>query len=881
MAKGKALHLILTHEQADFDAVASLLGARLLDQEAIPVLPRRLNRNVRAYLTLYGDELPFVEFNDLRKGPVDRIILVDTQSLQSVKGAHAGTQICVVDHHPPGPALDPTWETHIEEVGANTTLLVEVAQESGVDLDLVSATMLLLGIYEDTGSLTYASTTPRDLQAAGWLLEQGASLSIAADFLNHPLSGEQRRLYEHLLDMSETHIFHGISVVVAAARAQGMVDEISTLAHKLRDVFDPDGLFVLVALDGHIQMVARSTSDSLDVGTVAEHFGGGGHNRAAAALIRDRSLEQVRDDLLRLLPKFIRPPKTVGEIMSRDPQMLHPNDRIAEAARGMQRYGHEGYPVVEHGEVVGLLTRRAVDRAMAHGLGGRPVSSVMEAGNVVAHPGDSIPHLQRLMIEHGWGQIPVADPQSGEIIGIVTRTDVLQTLAEQQAGAKEPNLADKLERALPPARLLLLKLVARHAEERNDALFIVGGFVRDLLLGAPSVDFDLVVEGDAIGLARDLAAAYGGRVSSHRRFGTAKWRLDRRSPALLRALDGDGVSPDDLPASLDFVRARTEFYPHPTALPSVRRGSIKLDLHRRDFTINTLALRLDGRHYGQLLDHWGGGQDLRQGVIRVLHSLSFVDDPTRMLRAVRLEQRLGFKIEPRTLELLRQALPLLDRVSGERIRSELELIFKEDQREAIFRRLQELGLLAAIHPALRWDGWLEARFREAAAFRAPPEWKLESEPEREFLFYALLCFRLSEEDSQAIVARLHFPAAVGKAILQAGRLGRALPELRGAAPSVLTALMEDQREQALAAAHLGLADVPEAQQAVASYLERWRFVEPRTDGNALRALGLPPGPVYRRVLNRLRAAWLDGEITTEAQERRLLEQLVEEARSIG
>ncbi len=414
------MHLILTHEQADFDALGASLGASLLHPQAVPVLPRRINRNVRAYLTLYGEKLPFVEFGDLPAGEIDRVTLVDTQNLASLKGLKDGASVDVIDHHRLDESINPVWKTRIEAVGASATLLVEALRDAGIDLDWVTATMLLLGIYEDTGSLSYTITTPRDLAASAWLLEVGANLDLASDFLNHPLSSEQRALYERLLESAETHTFRGVTVVLAAARAEGMVDEISTLAHKLRDLFDPAGLFVLVALDSHIQLVARSTSDAVNVAKIAEHFGGGGHERAAAALIRDKDLEAMRQKLLELLPSLVIPPKTVGEIMSRGPQLLTPDTLIEAAAEKMQRFGHEGYPVVERGKVVGLLTRRAVDRALAHKLRGRPVSSVMDAGEVFVGPDDSIEQLQRTMIRHDWGQVPVIDPESGEVVGIVT-----------------------------------------------------------------------------------------------------------------------------------------------------------------------------------------------------------------------------------------------------------------------------------------------------------------------------------------------------------------------------------------------------------------------------------------------------------------------------
>jgi len=871
------MYLVCTHEQADFDAVASLLGVRLLDPEAMPVLPRRVNRNVRAFVTLYGDHLPFVEFGELPRTRVDRLTVVDTQSPPSIKGMREDTIVHLIDHHPPGDDLDPSWTVHIEEMGATVTLLVEEIQEAGRNPSPVQATLLLLGIYEDTGSLSYASTTPRDVRASAWLLERGADLNLVGEFLNHPLSNGQRDLYDRLSESIETHEYHGLSIIVALGEARGLVEEISTLAHKLRDVFDPDGLFVLVGLNGSVQLVARSTTDELDVGAVAEHFGGGGHSRAAAALIRERNSAQVRDELIEFLGSFIEPAPKVGEIMSRDPQLLKPDVKISEVGERMQRFGHEGYPIVESGRVCGLLTRRAVDRALSHGMGSQPVSRIMEAGDLVVRMDDSVNHLQKVMIEHGWGQVPVVDPDSGEIVGIVTRTDLLNSLGTGLEREYKPSLVGELEDALSGPRLALLHLVAREAEKRGDALYIVGGFVRDLILSAPSVDYDLVVEGDAIGLARSLVAAYGGRESSHQRFGTAKWQLDRGNQQLCAALECESLEANTLPRYLDFVSARTEFYTHPTALPSVRRGSIKLDLHRRDFTINTLALRLDGRYYGQLLDHWGGGRDLRNQKIRVLHSLSFMDDPTRILRAVRLEQRFNFQIVDRTLELLNEAISLLDRVSGERIRSEFDTIFNEPKFAVIMARLQTLGLLKAINPALVWDPWIEARMEAIRHFEPPDSWRLEEPTERDFLYYAVWLFRLTPKEVEGVGHRLRFPAVVLGDILQAVGLNSFLQSLAETpVPSTIVARLDSVRERALMASCLALNDLPEICQILKKYLGEWRFIQPKLDGEVLRAMGLSQGPIYGEILWKLRAAWLDGEIRNEVQEKALMETLVKE-----
>jgi tRNA nucleotidyltransferase (CCA-adding enzyme) len=548
----------------------------------------------------------------------------------------------------------------------------------------------------------------------------------------------------------------------------------------------------------------------------------------------------------------------------------------------MQRFGHEGYPVVRSGQVLGLLTRRAIDRAVTHGMGQQPISRVMRAGGITIAADKPITLLQDLMIEHGWGQIPVTDPMSGEIIGIVTRTDLISALGTGFEGEAEGDLLETLRAALPVPRLTLLLHIAEVAEHRKDALYIVGGFVRDLLLGSPSVDFDLVVEGDAIGLARRLAQELGGRVSSHRRFGTAKWQLDFADKRLQQLITADMDVGLDLPATLDFVTARTEFYSHPTALPSVERGSIKLDLHRRDFTVNTLAMRLDEPFRGQLLDYWGGGRDLREKRIRVLHSLSFVDDPTRILRAIRLEQRLGFEIESRTMELLREAVALLDRVSGERIRSELDLIFQEEQLAEVMQRLKELGLLEGIHAGLDWDAWLEQRFYAARSFIAPKTWDLSDLPEGNQLLYSLWLIRVEPTEIDAISKRLRFTGALKADILDAHRLCSFLCDLpSGLQVSEIVERLEDSREHSLITAFLALDHGSKAQQAIENYLTEWRNLQPLTTGDDLRALGLPPSPRYREILWQLRTAWLNGEVKDKAGEDVLLEQLLEGATSDG
>ena len=887
----KRMRIILTHEQADFDAIGALLGAFLLDENAIPLLPRRVNRNVRAFLTLYGAELPFIESRDLPAGPIEAVTLVDTQGLVTLKGVSRKTHIRVIDHHQPRPELPPEWEVTTQHLGACTTLFVESLLENNGALNPVHATLLLLGIYEDTGSLTFSGTTPRDVRAVASLLELGASLHTAGGFLNPPLSADQRLLYDRLLHGAESHLINGQTVLLACGDAGELAEEVSSVAHKLRDLLDPDALFVIVGTSEGIRMVARSTTDRINVAEVTAHFGGGGHERAAAALIHPETLVvasqgaaaesplvQVHDELLKVLPQYVKPSINVGQIMSRRPLVISPQTTIQKAAHLMQRYGYEGYPVVENGKVIGLLTRRAVDRAISHKLT-TPVASLMEAGEVTVAPQDSLEHLQTLMANSGWGQVPVVSPETGEVIGIVTRTDLLKTLSsgsEKVPGVQ--NLAARLEAVLPAARLALLKAVAAAAHERRLAVYIVGGLVRDLILERSGQDLDVVVEGDAIALAQALAEQYGGRVVSHSRFGTAKWCIENIRSRLAHSLTGDsGLDPAQLPESLDLIGARTEFYEYPTALPTVERSSIKLDLHRRDFTINTMALRLDGRHYGELYDYWGGLNDLRKGLVRVLHSLSFVDDPTRMLRAVRFEQRFGFQIESRTLQLMEEARPHLHQVSGDRLRHELDQALAEENPFAMLARLNELKLLAAIHPDLTWQSEL-APVLDAALHCSPdPAWQLPEKmghtPLPRALAYLTWLGSLGPDSGQAIGARLRLNGEILGALRGLVDTWQRLPDLLDAPPSLVVAKLESAPAVSLYGLYL-LNPFGEIHRLLLDYTLRWKNIQPATNGDLLQAMGIPPGPSYHNILYTLRGAWLDGKITTSEEERALLQELI-------
>lgn len=425
-----------------------------------------------------------------------------------------------------------------------------------------------------------------------------------------------------------------------------------------------------------------------------------------------------------------------------------------------------------------------------------------------------------------------------------------------------------LESALSPDHLHLLRLVADVAGSFGFPIYIVGGSVRDLMLGRVISDFDLTVQGDAGKLAESILRRLGGNIITHSKFGTARWTLTETT---FNRLNVPVFQADNFPPFLDFVSARSETYPSPGELPRVKRASIEEDLRRRDFTINAMAIRLDGFHFGELIDPLNGQADLGRGLIRVLHPNSFIDDPTRMFRAVRYANRYELQIESETLALINEdALNVLARLSGERLRHEFDLIFEEERPLVMLGRLEALGLPAAIHPALK-----KAETRNLAHLKVKPDEDLGRTifPDmlsfHQTLGWILYLILLSESEIEAVSERLAFPALLTKALKSASALNGDLDSFKNWKPSQWTFHLDELPTLSIFAVYLLTHET-----FLHTYLAEWQHIKPKTNGNDLKQLGLEPGPKYKKILSRLRAAWLDGQVKNIEEEKSLLDDLI-------
>ncbi len=425
----------------------------------------------------------------------------------------------------------------------------------------------------------------------------------------------------------------------------------------------------------------------------------------------------------------------------------------------------------------------------------------------------------------------------------------------------------KVKMFLGDDAMRLIETIATSAQARDLSLYLVGGIVRDLLLNRPNYDIDFVLEGDAIEFSTALQAQFGGDVRPYPPFKTATWYLDNESARVL------GISQADVPDYLDFVSARTEIYEHPAALPTVFMSDIQHDLFRRDFTINTLAIQLSPLSaQWQLLDRYSGVTDLNDGVIRVLHDLSFIDDPTRIFRAIRFSERLKFTIEPNTDQLMQTALSTIEGVTGERLQNEINLILQEESSVQALRTLNDRGVLVMLHPDFKLTEATLSVFNQRVD-QVYPQWDAESLS----LSWHILLGMLPPETVLAITDRLLIGQNRKLALLKTATLMQSSDVLADpeSKPSEIVAYLADVPVEALTALWLYHADAI-VRERIETYYEKWQHIKPSVDGHALKKMGLKPSPLFREILTRLKIAWLDGLIYNEAQEQALLNKIIQE-----
>jgi tRNA nucleotidyltransferase (CCA-adding enzyme) len=863
--------LILSHANTDFDAFAGMLAAQLLYPGARICLHGGVNRNVREFYNLHSERIPTVDPSAVDRESVRRLVLVEVSEPGRL-GEFADlverdeVEVLVFDHHG-----DPRFHNATVFIGADGSLVTNMLKlllERGIQVPPMQATAFALGIHEDTGSLTYSSTTHRDIEALAACVRAGANQELLGRYLRGPLQPDQRELLRRLDAARSESTLAGLRLVTSSAEADGYVEDVSTLVSRIGDVADWDVLVLSVAMEGRVLVVGRSRTTAVAIDRALEAFGGGGHAQAASAVVRGADHQAVLQRTLTEVERVAKPPLRAGDVMSQPVHAVSSQDDISSALVECQRLGLSGIQVSDDGDLTGVVAREDLDRAMHHGLSHAPVKAVMSAGVPVVGSDATIGELRDLLaagsserliiVPEGpyrtESQVPLTTAQ-----GVVTGGDVLRALhepvaLERPAPHEEATRAvrsrlgqiDRLQRILPAVQAVA---------GAHQGVYLVGGAVRDVLLGEQSLDLDLMVEGDALAFAQALAQELGARYHPHEKFQTAVVK---------------GADPAGHELRVDVATARTEFYGAPGALPEVERSTLRHDLARRDFTINAMATSLKAEDLGATYDFYEGFRDLQNKTVRVLHNLSFVEDPTRLLRAVRYESRLGFRMDGHTLSLARGSIEtrLVGDLSSARLRDELLDILGEEHLPRALARISELALDKAMHVRLdAGPGAIALIARAGRLISNPP---FAETVRAELICLACLCRQMSADEVYDWLAKLRMRRSEQDVVAAAVTVGPLLAErLSGAdpiAPSGLHELLAGQPPEALLMAAALAPDASPAQERITGYLERIRGAQLEITGNDLRQAGVQESPELGRALRKTLALKLDGFVSGRNEE---------------
>jgi len=882
------LTIITTHINADFDALASMLAAQKLYPASMVVFPGSQEKNLRNFfIKSMVYLLNMVDVKEIDFARVGRLVLVDTRQPNRI-GKLADllerpeVEIHVYDHHPDMP-YDISGDYEVcRQTGATVTILSEIIAAREIDISPDEATIMCLGIYEDTGSFTFGSTTEADFKAAAFLLSKGANLNTVSNLIAREISTEQVALLNDMIQASNRYHIHGIEIVVTTVTTERYVPDFAFLVHKMARMENIDAIFTLAHMGNKIYLVARSRIPEVDVGAIAKPLGGGGHTFAAAATIKGKTLAQTEHLLVKVLFDKIHARRMARHLMSSPAITVAPDVTCRRAGDLLTRYNINALLVTEKNgdaeKLLGCITRQIVEKALYHQLGDVPVREYMNSEIEAVAPDAGLLEIQEKIIENKQRVLPVV--AGDRILGVLTRTDLLDILVSKtqnrrQQGqeplkelvpARTRNVLKFMKERLSDRIQSILRQVGQVATDLNCGAYVVGGFVRDLFLYRANEDMDIVIEGDGIHFAKTYAKMVGARIHAHAKFGTAV------------IIFSDGFK-------IDVASARMEYYKFPAALPIVEMSSIKLDLFRRDFTINTLAIQLNPSRFGILIDFFTAQRDIKEKVIRVLHNLSLVEDPTRVLRAIRFEQRFGFSIGKLTVNLIDNAVKMdfFRRLSGRRVFSELRQILEEENPTPAIVRMHEFDLLKFIHPSIDLDKVLIDMFNSVKKVLSWHDLLFLEESYMKWAVYFLALIRTCDPDTTRQICERFELAPRHRSLLTRDRFeaDRCLARLERHPPAgnsrLYQALSGFKTELIL---YMMAATRKETvKRSISHYFTRLRNIRPAISGKDLKTLGLPPGPAYRHILQAVLDAKLNGQIKNKNDEFRFAESMVADARA--
>ncbi|MCD6223635.1 MAG: CBS domain-containing protein, partial [Deltaproteobacteria bacterium] len=558
------MKVITCHKSPDFDAIASSIAAKKLYPDALLVLPplppyTMKNFLIQTSIYLYSPKLP----KELNLNDIDTLIIVDTHSKERIetfeKIAGKIKTICY-DHHAEGDITNCTFYT--DKVGATTTIMINELRKKNIDITPDEATLFLTGIYEDTGNLTYSSTTVKDFQACAWLLQKGGDLTLVSQILEKEMTAPQVNILNELIKNKNIHEIGNLKMGVTFASFDYYIHEAAISVEKMIKIENLDAIIAAIRMENRIYVIGRSEKKEIDISKFAKLFGGGGHSYAASATVKNITLTEVIEKIFNKLNEITLDAFTAEKIMTYPPRSIEYDQTVEEANEIMTRFSINVLPVFKSDKLIGIITRQTIQRALHHHLQHRTIEEFMTTDFKTVSFNTSFEKIRRIIIDEKQKLLPVL--KRGEFIGVITRTNILHLLNKEKIRKhtlKIENINYKMKKGLPPNIYNLLKRIGSLAQQLKFNAYAVGGFVRDLILNRENLDIDIVIEENGITFAKEFAKLVKGKTATHEKFNTATVILPNKF-------------------KFDVATARQEYYEIPGSLPSIELSSIKQDLYR-------------------------------------------------------------------------------------------------------------------------------------------------------------------------------------------------------------------------------------------------------------------------------------------------------------
>lgn len=864
--------IITSHVNSDFDAIGAMLAAQKLYPESVILFPGSQEKNLRDFFIHSMGYL----FNMANPATIDfsgtqRLVIVDTRQRSRLSGVETllekpDLMIDIYDHHPSFPDEIKGTYNLSKPYGSTTTIMCELLREKKISINSDEATVMALGIYEDTGNFTYTSTTRADFEQAGFLISCGACLSTISSLVVKEMKTEQVTWLNELINEMTTIAVNGIQVHLSAIAASHYIPDLASIVQKIVRMENLDCFFAIVLMGSKVYVIARNRLHEMDVGKILGSLGGGGHSYAASAKVENQTLPQVEIRLTKLIEQQIRHVRVAKKLMSSPAITITADQSCLDAAQKMIRYNINTLLVLDSQtlEYSGYITRHVAQKTVHHKLGDQPVVDYFEPGGQSVSLSCDLAEIEQKIIDLKQRVVPVMENQI--ISGVITRTDLLNFIVEHNreiVQSEKKDISGLKPRTKYVGNLLKTRLNERIRTLLSDIgsagdtlgveIFVVGGFVRDLMLERPIEDVDVVVEGDGIAFARYFASMHHCRLHQHRKFNTAVIIFE------------DGFK-------IDVASARLEYYATPAALPVVENSSIKMDLARRDFTINTLAISLNAESFGTLIDYFGGVRDIKDKIIRIIHNLSFIEDPTRIFRAIKFSNRFGFRIGKVTANLIKNALNVgaVKHLSGLRVLSELKQIFGEDNPLPALQTMADYDIDKVIHHDLKLTDTTRALFKSVGKTLAWHDLLYEEDayPRWSVYFMAWLHGYAFTVTTQ-IADRLMFPIKERELLLEqrikaAQRIRLIEKNYPVSNQQMYRWLIHFKTECLLFM--LALTKKESVRKAISHFYTHQRKTQPLIGGKDLKSVGIKPGPIYSTILNKIIDEKLDGKLNTMEEE---------------